>query len=69
MKKRLSLKKETLSRLDNDELAEVVAGTYYTFLCEFTGGNSCGSVCSGYCPSYTCPPATAIVELVTNTIR
>ena len=54
MKKNLSLKKETLARLGDDELADIVAGTF-TFTCTFTNGQSCGGVCSGVCPSYTCP--------------
>lgn len=59
--KKLSLKKETLTRLDSDELAEVVAGTA-TFTCGCTG-YSCASVCveSVYCPTYTCPDAAAIL--------
>ena len=65
MKKKLSLKKETLARLDADELAEVVAGTW-TITCQFTAGDSCGGVCSGYCPSYTCPDVVGIITRTLN---
>lgn len=67
MNKRLSLKKETLTRLDTGELAEIVGGTA-TFTCTYSQGDSCGGVCSGYCPSYNCP-AEAVLNLVTGTIN
>ncbi|HEV2891902.1 MAG TPA: class I lanthipeptide [Frankiaceae bacterium] len=61
MKKTLSLRKEVLSRLDDDELADVVGGTA-TFTCgctsALTEGVSCGGVCSVNCgDTFGCPSA------------
>ena len=60
MKKTLSLKKETLARLGDDELCDVVGGTAtYTCGCTATGGltsgYSCAGVCSFDCATSTCP--------------
>ena len=73
MDKKLALKKETLARLDNYELTEVVGGTF-TATCGCTG-YSCASVCidSGYCPTYTCPsdtcPAATTLTVIRDTLQ